>query len=100
MFPGMQARARKPLATPSPGQLAAPAPVPGREETRNGISPYVSSPPEELLYTWQERSTPDRDAGPTRTQRHPNHLGHLHPDYRPGSGKDGEPSHKPHTRLG
>jgi hypothetical protein len=36
----------------SPGQLAAPAPasVPGREETRNGISPYVSSPPEELLY--------------------------------------------------
>jgi hypothetical protein len=45
----------------SPGQLAAPAP--GREQTRHCISSYVSGAPKELLYAWQERSTPDGDAG-------------------------------------
>src|ERR1700686_2891830 len=74
--------------------------LPGREETGNGISPYVSGPPEELLHTWQERSTPDRDAGPTRTQRHSYHPGHLYTDYRPGGGEDGEPGHEPHPGLG
>jgi hypothetical protein len=48
--------------TDSPAKLAAP--VPGREETRNGISSHVSGAPEELLHTWQEGSTPDRNAGP------------------------------------
>jgi len=28
------------------------------------------------------------------------HPGHLHPDYRPGSGQEVEPSHKPHPGLG
>ena len=81
-------------------QLATPAPVPGREETRDGISSYVSGAAEELLHAWQERSTPDRDAGPTRTQRHSYHPGHLYADYRPGSSQNGEPGHKPHTWLG
>ena len=84
----------------SPGQLATPAPLPGREETGNGISPYVSGPPEELLHAWQERGTPDRDAGPTRTQRHSYHPGHLYTDYGPGGGENGEPGHKPHPGLG
>ena len=84
----------------SSGQLAAPAPVPGREQTGNGISSYVSGAPEELLHAWQERSTPDRDAGPTRTQRHSYHPRHLYPGCRPGGRQNGEPGYKPHTRFG
>jgi hypothetical protein len=102
MFPGMEARARKALASNAyaPGQLAAPPLVPCREPTRNCISSYVSGAPEELLDAWQEGSTPHRDAGPTGTQRHSNHAGHLYADYRPGSGENGEPGHVPHTWLG
>ena len=101
MFPGMQARGAKATGdTDSPGQLATPAPLPGREETGNGISSNFSGATEELLHAWQERSTPDRDAGPTRTQRHSYHPGHLYTDYRPGGGEDGEPGHKPHPGLG
>ena len=37
---------------------------------------------------------------PTRTQRHSYHPGHLYADYRPGSGQNGEPGHKPHPGLG
>jgi hypothetical protein len=59
---------------------------PGREKTGDRISSYVSGAPQELLHAWQEGSKPDRDAGPTRTQRHPYYPGHLYPDYRPGSG--------------
>ena len=32
----------------------------------------------------QARKHTDRDAGPTRTQRHSYHPRHLYPDYRPG----------------
>src|SRR5208337_2531186 len=44
----------------SPGQLATPAPVPGRGQTGDCISSYVSGAPKELLHAWQEGSTPDR----------------------------------------
>src|ERR1700678_3164257 len=82
--------------TDSPRQLPTSAPLPAREETGNGISSYFSGATEELLHAWQERSAPDRDAGPTRTQRHSYHPGHLYTDYGPGGGENGEPGHKPH----
>jgi hypothetical protein len=41
----------------SPGQLSAPAPVPGREQTRNRISSRVSVAPEELLHAKEARPT-------------------------------------------
>src|SRR5215469_4606693 len=74
--------------------------LPGREKIGDRISPYVSGAPQELLHAWQEGSTPHRDAGPTRTQRHSYDPGHLYADFGPGSGQDGEPSDKPHLRLG
>jgi hypothetical protein len=61
------------------------------------LSSCVSGAPEEILHDGK------KEAHPTEMQVQ---LGHtdirttLDPDYRPGSGKDGEPSHKLHTRLG
>jgi hypothetical protein len=53
MFSGVEARARKPLATPFSDNWLRLYP----EQTRNCISSYVSGAPEELLHAWQERST-------------------------------------------
>ena len=87
MFPGMQARARKPLPTPiHPDNWLRLRLYPVAEQTGDCISSYVSGVPKELLHAWQEGSTPDRNAGPTRTQRHSYHPGHLYPDYRPRGG--------------
>jgi integrase len=102
MFPEMQARARKPPATPihPDNWLRLRLRLyPVAKRLGMAFHPTFQVLRRSFSTTWQERSTPDRDAGPTRTQRHSNHPGHLHPDYKPGSGKDGEPSHKPHTRL-
>jgi hypothetical protein len=104
MFPGVQARARKPLATPiHPRTIGC-----GRACvcTRSRRDPewhftlrFKSSGGASLLHGKKE-------AHPTEMQAQlghsddSNHPGHLHPDYKPGSGKDGEPSHKPDTRLG
>ena len=101
MFPGMQARARKPLATPiHPDNWLRLRLYPVAKRLGMAFHPNVPGAPEKLLDAWQEGSTPDRDAGPTRTQRHSYHPGHLYADYRPGSGQNGKPGHKPHPGLG
>jgi integrase len=78
MFPGMQARARKPLATPihPDNWLRLRLRLyPVAKRLGMAFHPTFQVLRRSFSTTWQERSTPDRDAGPTRTQRHSNHPG-------------------------
>ena len=97
---GMQARARKPLATPITRTIGcAGACTRSRTDSKSHFilrfrcsgkaSPRMA-----------RKNTPDQNAGPTRTPRHSYHPGHLYPDCRPGGRQNGEPGHKPHPGLG
>jgi hypothetical protein len=81
--------------TNPPGQLVTVAVIPSCQEAGSSVPSHLPGAQKELFHSRKTGGTPDRYAGPTRSQRSTNYTEYLHPDSRARGGTNGQSGHRP-----